>query len=139
AYHDLRFDTPSGKVEFHSARAQALGLPALPVFEPLAASRYPLAFRQGRTLTHFHGFYDHGRALPSLARLDPEPQLWISEADAQARGLDDGARIRIYNERGEFEARALVTDRVPSGTVWMRDGWLGINRLTSGAPALPDE
>ncbi|HYM68439.1 MAG TPA: molybdopterin dinucleotide binding domain-containing protein, partial [bacterium] len=44
----------------------------------------------------------------------------------------------IYNDRGEFRARARVTDRIPSGTVWMRDGWTGLNRLTSGAPSIPD-
>ena len=79
---DLAFPTPSGKVELYSARAIGLGLPPLPVHEPLPASRYPLTFRQGRTLAHFHGFYDHGRALPSLAALEPEPVLWISPADA---------------------------------------------------------
>jgi hypothetical protein len=36
-------------------------------------------------------------------------------------------------------SRARVTERIPPGTVWMRDGWEGLNRLTSGAPAIPDE
>jgi anaerobic selenocysteine-containing dehydrogenase len=138
AHPDLRFPTPSGKVEFYSERARALGLPPLPVYEAPPPSDYPLAFRQGRTLSHFHGFYDHGRALPALARLDPEPVLWISPADAAARGLGDGAAIRIVNERGAFGARARVTDRVPRGVVWMRDGWTGLNELTSGGPAIPD-
>jgi anaerobic selenocysteine-containing dehydrogenase len=65
--------------------------------------------------------------------------LWISPADAVTRGLRDGGRIRIYNQRGEFQAHAQVTERIPRGTVWMRDGWEGLNRLTSGAPVLPDE
>jgi anaerobic selenocysteine-containing dehydrogenase len=138
AHPDLVFPTPSGKIEFVSARAAALGLPDLPVYEPLPASSHPLALRQGRTLTHFHGFYDHGRALETLARLDPEPVLWIAPVDAAARGLADGAPIRIWNERGEFRARARVTARVPPGTVWMRDGWTGLNDLTAGEPALPD-
>jgi anaerobic selenocysteine-containing dehydrogenase len=138
AYPDLAFDTPSGKVEFFSQRAASLGLPALPVFETAAGSPYPLALRTGRTLTHFHGFYDHGRALPSLAAADPEPRLWISPADAAGRGLGDGDDIRVFNARGEMRARALVTDRVPAGTVWMHDGWDGLNTLTSGAPVLPD-
>ncbi|HLJ60724.1 MAG TPA: molybdopterin-dependent oxidoreductase [bacterium] len=140
AHPDLSFPTPSRKIEFYSARAKALGLPALPVYTPLAASdRYPLIFRQGRTLTRFHSFYDHGQALPTLARLDPEPNLWISPDDAAARGLEDGAPIRIFNGRGEFHARAHVTDRILPGTVWMRDGWAGLNRLTSGVSAIPDE
>lgn len=138
AYPDLVFDTPSGKVELFSARAESLGLPALPVFEPPRASAYPLMLRFGRTLTHFHGFYDHGRALPTLAAADPGPALWISPADAARRGVADGEDIRILNERGEIRARAVITDRVPAGTVWMRDGWPGLNTLTSGAPVLPD-
>jgi anaerobic selenocysteine-containing dehydrogenase len=138
AYPDHRYHTPSGKVEFYSESALGLGLPPLPVHEDLPGSAYPLALRQGRTLTHFHGFYDQGRALPSLAKLDPAPRLWISPQDAGSRGLQDGAPIRIYNERGEFQAFAQVTERIPPGTVWMRDGWEGLNRLTSGAPVIPD-
>jgi anaerobic selenocysteine-containing dehydrogenase len=140
AHPDLVFPTPSGKVEFYSERAKALGLPPLPVYTPLPASAgYPLSFRQGRTLTQFHGFYDHGRALPTLARLDPEPQLWMSPADAGARGIADGAWIRVFNERGALRARARVTADVPEATVWMRDGWTGLNDLTSGAASIPDE
>jgi anaerobic selenocysteine-containing dehydrogenase len=139
AHPDLSFPTPSRKIEFYSERAKSLGLPALPVYAPLPVSdRYPLIFRQGRTLTRFHSFYDHGQALPTLARLDPEPTLWISPADAAARDLEDGAPIRIFNDRGEFHARAYVTDRIGPGAVWMRDGWAGLNRLTSGVPVIPD-
>jgi len=139
AYPDRRFDTPSGKVELFSERAAALGLPALPVYEAQSASIYPLALQQGRTLTHFHAFYDHGRALPTLTRIDPEPYLWISPADAAPREIADGAAIRIYNELGEFRAHARVTDQVSAGRVWIGDGWEGLNRLTSGRPALADD
>jgi anaerobic selenocysteine-containing dehydrogenase len=143
---DLRFPTPSGRVELVSQAAVSLGLPALPVYEPAteshagstAARRHPLVLTQGRTLTHFHGFYDHGRALPSLARADPGPRLWLSPADAAARGIGDGDTVRVANDRGEMTARAHVTDRVPGGVVWMRDGWEGLNRLTSGARTVTD-
>jgi len=138
AYPHRQFHSPSGKVEFFSARAQSLGLPPLPVYEASSPSVYPLTLSQGRTLTHFHGFYDHGRALPTLAQLDPEPYLWISSGDAAMRGLHDGAAIRIYNDRGSFNVRARVTDQIPAGTVWMRDGWVGLNNLTGGHAVLPD-
>jgi len=138
AYPDLRFDTPSGKVELVSDRARSFGLPSLPVYEPPPASPYPLALRFGRTLNHFHAFYDHGRMLPTLAEADPEPRLWISPADASRRGISDSDTIRMFNDRGEMKARASVTDRVPPGTVWMRDGWEGLNTLTSGAALVPD-
>jgi anaerobic selenocysteine-containing dehydrogenase len=135
---DFAFPTPSGKVELFSARAESLGLPPLPVHEEAPAARYPLALAQGRTLGHFHGFYDHGRALPSLAAAEEEPVLWISPADAAARAVADGASVRVFNGRGEMRARARVTDRMPARTVWMRDGWEGLNRLTSGEACLPD-
>lgn len=138
AYPHRQFHTPSGKVEFFSTRAQSLGLPPLPVYEESSQSAYPLTLSQGRTLTHFHSFYDHGQALPTLAQLDAEPSLWISPEDAMRRGLYDGAAIRIYNDRGTLQARAHVTDHIPAGTVWMRDGWAGLNSLTSGHAVLPD-
>ena len=139
AHPDLRFPTPSGKIELYSERAQGLGLPPLPVHEELMPAGYPLRLRQGRTLTQFHGFYDHGRALPTLAAADPEPLLWISRDDAAERGVKDGDAIRIYNQRGEMQSRARVTDDIPRGTVWMRDGWLGLNTLTDGAAVIPDD
>ena len=80
----------------------------------------------------------NAKALPTLAKADPGPVLWISPADAAARGVTDGAAIRIHNERGALSARALVTARIPPGTVWMRDGWLGLNELTAGASVIPD-
>jgi len=143
----LDFETPSHRIEFYSEQAERLGLPPMPSHDlPTgretragpAGNAYPLALTQGRTLTHFHSFYNNGRALPTLARRETEPTLWISPADAAIRDVIDGAAIRVFNERGDLLARARVTDRIPSGTLWMRDGWPGLNRLTSGAPVLPD-
>jgi anaerobic selenocysteine-containing dehydrogenase len=136
AYADRKFDSPSGKIEFYSSQADKLGLPPLPAHKADQSSPYPLALSFGRTLTHFHAFYDEGRALPSLAKHNAAPQLWISRADADARHLSSGHGIRIYNERGEFGAKAHVTDDVPPGVVWIRDGWVGLNHLTSGDAVL---
>lgn len=138
----LDFDTPSRRIEFHSQEAARLGLPALPDWKETrvrdADDSYPLTLTQGRTIAHFHSFYDNGRALPTLARREPEPRVWVSIADAAARGLAEGAPIRVHNARGELAARAHVTDRIPAGTVWLRDGWPGLNSLTESAPVLPD-
>ena len=63
----------------------------------------------------------------------------MAPADGAARGVVDGSPIRLFNERGEMKARAHLTDKIPGGTVWMRDGWGGLNRLTAGVAAIPDE
>ncbi len=139
AHADLKFPTPSGKLEFYSATAKKLGLPPLPEYRPVEiAAEYPLIFRQGRTLTHFHSFYDHGRVIPALHKLDQTPILWISTSDSQARGISDNDNVRLFNERGQFTAVAKVTEKIQPGTVWMRDGWEGVNRLTDDSAALPD-
>lgn len=146
AYPDRRFHTPSGKVEFYSERADALGLPPLPIYQPPEetpesapelAARYPLVFRQGRTFASFHGFYDEAQALPSLAKLSPAPELWISPPDTDERGIRNGDPIELFNDRARSQARAKVTDDVPPGVVWMRDGWTAVNALTSNTSCVP--
>ena len=76
--------------------------------------------------------------MPLLAERDPGPQLWIAPSDAAGRGLREGDAIRVYNQRGAFAATAHLTDRVSAGVVWMRDGCVGLNRVTSGDPVLPN-
>lgn len=138
----LDFDTPSRKIEFYSQDAARMGLPPLPQWQApddqAANPRYPLTLTQGRTLSHFHSFYNNGRELPTLARRESQPRVWISTADAALRGLSDGSPIRVFNDRGELAALAHVTPRIPAGTVWLRDGWPGMNALTESAPVLPD-
>jgi anaerobic selenocysteine-containing dehydrogenase len=81
--------------------------------------------------------YDGGKALPALAKVNEAPELWIHPLDAQQRGVAPGNHILIYNERGRFSARARITEDVPPGVVWMRDGWVGLNRVTNGNLTLP--
>ncbi|HEU0155801.1 MAG TPA: molybdopterin-dependent oxidoreductase [Stellaceae bacterium] len=143
AYPTHRFHTPSGKIEFYSAQAAEAGLPPLPVHEAHSDPAAPtataqLVLCQGRTLTQFHAFYDHGRALPMLAERDPGPQLWIAPGDAARRALKQGDPIRVYNHHGSFAATAHVTAQIPDGVVWVRDGFVGLNQVTSGGPVLPE-
>ncbi len=137
AYDDLKFDTPSGKIEFLSDKAAKMGLPTLPVPGDAPKRANSLYLAHGRAWTHFHAFYNHGRALPTLAERDPEPELWISPSDAADRGVEDRGQIRLQNGKGAFDAVAKVTDQVPDGTVWMHDGWFGLNVLTESRAALP--
>lgn len=134
AYQDHTFATPSQKIEFWSERALQAGLSPLPSYTAPAGEEYPLRFCQGRTLTAFHAFFDEGQALPMLAKANTGPQLWIHPQDAQKRRIASDTPIVIANQRGQFEARAHVTDDILPGVVWMRDGWSGINQVTNGAP-----
>ena len=140
AYTNYKFPTPSGKIEFYSEIATQSGFSALPDFTQVKTeNHFPLSFRQGRTMKNFHAFYDHGRALPSLKKFNQMPELWLSTEDAESRQIHAGSIIRINNTRGEMLARAHVTDKITTGTVWMRDGWSDLNTLTSGESCLPDK
>lgn len=148
AHPDLRFRTPSGKVEFYSERSLKWGLPPLPEYrEPLetprsrpeVARRFPLVLRPGRTFGHFNNFYRNGRAISRLALRESEPVVWLHPEDAAARGIQERQKVMVFNDRSEFQARAKVTARMFPGTVWVRTGWPGLNALTACAPCLPDE
>jgi anaerobic selenocysteine-containing dehydrogenase len=63
--------------------------------------------------------------------------LELSAADAKARGIQDGAQVRVFNDRGEAFLRARVNGAVRPGTVSARLNWAklspggSINVLTS--------
>jgi anaerobic selenocysteine-containing dehydrogenase len=137
AYPTREFTTPSGRIEFFSQRAMDMGLSPLPIAAQTDEAQTGLALCHGRSFAHFHSFYDHGRALPTLAAREVAADVWIAPQDAQARGIADGDAVEMSNTRGHFTARAKVTARMPAGAVWIRDGWPGLNVLSDGASVLP--
>ena len=87
AYPTYAFTTPSGKIEFFSQRAADMGIPALPMPGETKRGDEGLILTHGRTFAHFHSFYDHGRALPTLAAREDAADLWIAPEDALERGI----------------------------------------------------
>ena len=53
----------------------------------------------------------------SLRGIDGEPVLEIAPGDAAARGIASGQRVRIFNDRGEIECKAVVGPRARPGVV----------------------
>jgi anaerobic selenocysteine-containing dehydrogenase len=120
-----------------SQRAADMGIAALPQPAEIDRDEAGLILAHGRTFAHFHAFYDHGRALPTLAARGDTADLWIAPEDAADRGILDTDPIELSNARGSFAARAKVTPRIPKGTVWIRDGWPGLNTMTDSKSVLP--
>jgi anaerobic selenocysteine-containing dehydrogenase len=143
------FDTPSGKVEFFSRRAQDLGLDPLPDYiapredtRSPAAVRYPLAMISPPARNFLNSSFVN---VQSLRASEGEPWLDIHPDDAATRGVIAGNYVRVFNDRGSVELRARVTDRARRGvvvglSVWWkklaRDG-KNANELTS-SDALTD-
>jgi len=78
---------------------------------------YPLLLTTGRVLYHWHGG-EMTRRSPGLNSLCPEPEIEINPVDARRNGVREGELMRLSSRRGELEARAWVTDRVPEGVVF---------------------
>lgn len=58
-----------------------------------------------------------------------EQFVLISKADAKARSIRDGNPVRVYNDRGDFEGLARITDDVNKGVVVATLGyWRSLNR-----------
>ena len=47
------------------------------------------------------------------------PTIWISEADAALIGVRDNDWVEAVNRNGVVVARAVVTHKMPAGTVYM--------------------
>jgi len=95
----------------------------LPVYKeaPPAGGNYPLRLTGGHTRWSIHATW---RDSPLMLRLQRgEPALWMSLVDASARGIDDGDRVRVYNDNGAFEAIAKLAGSVQPGQVIIYHAW----------------
>ena len=64
-----------------------------------------------------HSEYQDNLFMLSLSRGGPE--IWMSPQDAEAIGVKDNEWIEAYNRNGVVVARAVVSHRMPQGTVYM--------------------
>jgi nitrate reductase alpha subunit len=64
-----------------------------------------------------HSEYQDNLFMLSLSRGGPE--IWMSPQDAGAIGVKDNEWIESYNRNGVVVARAIVSHRMPQGTVYM--------------------
>jgi len=122
------FPTPSGKIEVYCQRIADLNnpdIPAIPKYidpwegpaDPLM-EKYPLQLTTVHHKTRAHSCFDSNLWLREL-----EPQsLWISNRDAQSRGIEDGEEVRVFNDRGETIVQARVTERIMPGVVALGEG-----------------
>jgi anaerobic selenocysteine-containing dehydrogenase len=70
--------------------------------------------------------------------------LEIHPVDAAQRGIQEGQDLRVFNERGEFQVKAVITERIRPGVVmaysiwWKKMGRDGKNCNEVASQALTD-
>jgi len=137
------FATPSGKCEFFSQRLQDAGHDPLPGYVPNhevpgSCTRYPLAMISPPARNFLNSSFAN---VASLQAQEQRPLVEIHPQDAAARGIADGALVRLFNDRGSYLCHAQVGQRArPSvvnalGIWWhkLSPGGGNMNHLTSQA------
>ena len=119
-FADLRFPTPSGRVELASARAEADGLPRVPL--PLADPR-PASGRL-RLLSPASPWLlnDSFANDAKIARRIGPATVALHPDDAAERGLAEGDEAVVANETGRLRLLVTVSDAVPRGVAYSPKG-----------------
>jgi anaerobic selenocysteine-containing dehydrogenase len=139
AFSDMKFNTPSGKIELYSSEANIKwGVSPVPDYTPdkwdRDESRYPLRFITSNTAERIHSQFGN---LNIIRRTVPFPAASLSPADAKKRKIISGDTIRIFSERGELVTSVRISNRIPHGIIVLPNGiWLneegGGNNLIAG-------
>jgi len=153
AYADFRADpanhalgTPSGKIEIYSdtvasfkyddVPGHATWLPPSEWLGSPQAAQYPLHLLSSHPKDRLHSQLDETR-LRQRYEVGAREPVWISPADAAARGIANGDIVRVFNGRGQTLAGAVVTARTRRGVVVLNEGgWY--DPLTAGLPGTLD-
>jgi nitrate reductase alpha subunit len=89
--------------------------------QPKIGGDYPLQMTGGHTRWSIHASW---RDDPNMLRLQRgEPAIFLGVADARARGIRDGDRVRVLNDLGDFELVAKVSANVRPGQVIAYHAW----------------
>jgi len=122
-FADGKFPTASGKCELYSQQMAADGFDPLPAYTPPAesaeaspalAERFPLQLISPPSPHFLNSTFVNVDSLRQAARA---PELEIHRDDARSRNIGTGDAVRVYNDRGSFEALASVGDSVRPGVV----------------------
>ncbi len=117
------FPTANGRAKLYAQALADRGLDPLPSAGILRLPKEgELQLISGKSLHHLNGSYSqselHCKRAGSL-------YIELHPKDADSRGIQDGERVIVANERGELLAIAVVTDRVRPGVVWIPFGGWG--------------
>jgi anaerobic selenocysteine-containing dehydrogenase len=130
------FPTPSGKCEFLCERLGREGFDPLPTWIPPAesaeanpelAARYPLQLLSPPSPHFLNSTFVN---IDSLRAAAQGPQIELHVDDAERRKIDHGDRVRVFNDRGAFEAIAVVGHTVRPGVAVAPSVWW--NKYTPG-------
>jgi anaerobic selenocysteine-containing dehydrogenase len=127
--HPLGFPTRSRKVELWSELFLERGYPPLPAFvepkisplsQPELIDRFPLVMTCAKPTLFCQSQH---RALPSLRKRAPCPEIEMHSAAAEERGIAAGDWVSVKTPFGSMRARVRLNDQLDPRVVVGEHGW----------------
>jgi anaerobic selenocysteine-containing dehydrogenase len=109
------FGTANGRI---ALRAEYV--PPAEVSDEVLAESFPLALVTPKTHLFLNSTFANQRRQHAG---QPRPEVVVSPADAGERGIEDGVRVRVWNDRGAFTCSARVSDDARPGVLVAPMGW----------------
>ena len=88
---------------------------------PAAGGQYPLMLTGGHTRWSIHSAWRDDSLM--LRQQRGQPVIYVSIADAQARGIADGDTIRVFNDLDAFLVMAKVSPALQPGQLILYHAW----------------
>ncbi|TPG65124.1 selenate/tellurate reductase subunit YnfE [Ewingella americana] len=127
--------TPSGKIEIYSSALADIAsqwelekdetINPLPIYastfegwDDPKRSQFPLQMFGFHYKARTHSTYGNIDVLQAACR----QEVWINPLDAKTRGIANGDKVKVFNDRGEVRVAAKVTPRIMPGVVAMGQG-----------------
>jgi anaerobic selenocysteine-containing dehydrogenase len=129
------FDTPSGRIEFASARAAADGLPRIPECrsDPRPSSGNLRLLSPADAWLLNTSFGNVGKIGKRLGKAT----IALNPLDAAERHLEDGEAAVVRNDFGSLELQVLVSADLPRGVALTHKGrWLGFDPVGANVNVL---
>lgn len=88
---------------------------------PAAGGDHPFTLTGGHTRWSIHAVWRDHDLMLRLQR--GEPVVFVNENDAHELGIGDHDTVRVWNDLGSFEARAMPTGAIQPGQVHIFHAW----------------
>ncbi|OBR90614.1 putative dimethyl sulfoxide reductase chain YnfE precursor [Clostridium ragsdalei P11] len=114
AWSDLKFKTPSKKIEIYSKDAEKDGLSPIPVYvNDKKSDRLRLLTTHPKKSLMSQSFKD----------VDTMAAANISKNTAEKQDIHNGDIVKLRSPRGEIRVKINITDKVPDNLIHMNVGW----------------
>lgn len=132
AWEDLKFKTPSGRIELYSEKAREEGHSPIPIYRdinPKPTGQYPY-----RLLTPHYRHSLHSQQFV-LVEDGVLPVAYVNPDTAADGGIEDNTEVFVCTRVGRLKCRVKTEESIGRNIVMIYEGWWikksgGVNQLT---------